>query len=300
MPITDKDSPIRIIAVSSGKGGVGKSTVSINLALAMAERSLNIGLLDADIYGSSLTNMLNTHGQLSASNANSLVPPTIHGIKCLSMSMLVENNQPIIWRGPMLHGILQQFLTEVDWGDIGYLLIDMPPGTGDVLLSLAELLPRMEVILVTTPNMNARAVASRAAAASIKLKVKLQGVVENMSWFIGRDGTRYALFGKGGGQQLADEYSVPLLAQIPLYHDPKNDSSEDGHTRSDHVDSKHSDRGRVADSDDFEDSEAKPIMLNTSLENKIIDECKDAYRKLAEKVVAMKPSKIRKRELRLH
>ncbi len=297
MPITDKDSPTRIIAVSSGKGGVGKSTVSINLALAMAERSLNIGLLDADIYGSSLTNILNTREQLSASNANSLVPPTIHGIKCLSMSMLVENNQPIIWRGPMLHGILQQFLTEVDWGDIDYLLIDMPPGTGDVLLSLAELLPRMEVVLVTTPKRDARAVASRAAAASIKLKVKLQGIVENMSWFIGRDGTKYTLFGKGGGQKLADEYSVPLLAQIPLYYDPKNDSLKDDHTKSDHADSNHPGSDHVADSDD---SEAKPIMLSAPLENEIADACKDAYRKLAEKVVAMKPSKIRKRELRLH
>ncbi len=279
MSITDKDSPTRIIAISSGKGGVGKSTVSINLALAMAERSLSVGLLDADIYGSSLTNMLSTNEQQLTSHADSLAPPIIHGIKCLSMSMLVENNQPIIWRGPMLHGILQQFLTDVDWGDIDYLIIDMPPGTGDVLLSLTELLPRMEVVLVTTPKHDARVIASRAAAASIKLKIKLQGVVENMSWLTGHDGTKYTLFGQGGGQRLADEYSVPLLAQIPLYYNSdekslENNRSEDGHKT---------------------DPTTKPIMLSAP-ENEVAN----TYRTLSEKITAMKPSKIRKRELRIN
>jgi ATP-binding protein involved in chromosome partitioning len=195
------------------------------------------------------------------------------------MSMLVENNQPVIWRGPMLHGILQQFLTDVDWGDIDYLVIDMPPGTGDVLLSLAELLPRMEVILVTTPKHDARVIASRAAAASIKLKVKLQGVVENMSWFTGRDGTKYALFGEGGGQRLAYEYSVPLLARIPLYYDLNSDTPD-----SDDLDGSHK-----------ADSTVKPILLTASG-----NEITDIYRKLSEKIATMKPSKIHKRELRIH
>jgi ATP-binding protein involved in chromosome partitioning len=214
--ILDKTSPTRVLAISSGKGGVGKSTIAVNLAIALSRLPLRVGILDADIYGSSLMNLIDLDGHTVSSEQDGITPPTAFGIKCIAMSMFVEDTQPVVWRGPMLHGVLQQFLTDVDWGQLDILVIDMPPGTGDILLSLAELIPRTEVLLVTTPKPDSQAVASRAAAASQKLKLVLRGVIENMSYFTGQDGVKYLLFGEGGGDQLAKTYSMPLLAKIPL------------------------------------------------------------------------------------
>ncbi len=214
--ILDKTSPTRVLAISSGKGGVGKSTIAANLAIALSHLPLRVGILDADIYGSSLMNLVDLDSHATSSKHDGITPPTAYGIKCIAMSMFVEDNQPVVWRGPMLHGVLRQFLTDVDWGQLDILVIDMPPGTGDILLSLAELIPRTEVLIVTTPKPDSQAVASRAAAASQKLKLVLRGVIENMSYFTGKDGIKYLLFGEGGGDTLANTYSIPLLAKIPL------------------------------------------------------------------------------------
>ncbi|MHB8262174.1 MAG: P-loop NTPase [Acidimicrobiales bacterium] len=214
--ILDKTSSTRVLAISSGKGGVGKSTVAINLAIALSNMSLRVGILDADIYGSSLTNLVVLDRPAASRQSDHITPPTAFGIKCISMSMFVDDAQPVVWRGPMLHGILQQFLTDVDWGELDILIIDMPPGTGDILLSLAEFLPRTEVYIVTTPKADSQSIAARAAAASQKLKLSLRGIIENMSWFTTQNGDQYFLFGKGGGEHLAKVYSIPLLAKIPL------------------------------------------------------------------------------------
>ena len=208
-------SKTRILGISSGKGGVGKSSVTVNLAVALAQRGLDVGILDADVYGFSVPKMLGvTNDPLIIGDL--VVPPTANGVRCLSMGYFVPDDTPVIWRGPMLHKALEQFLVDAYWGEPDYLLIDMPPGTGDVTLSLGQYLTKTEVYVVTTPQAAAERVAQRSAYAARKLKLAVRGVIENMSWFTGDDGKRYELFGSGGGTQLADELGVPLLAQVPL------------------------------------------------------------------------------------
>ena len=208
-------SRTRIIGISSGKGGVGKSSVAVNLAVALGAAGHEVGLLDADVYGFSVPKMLGAEHDPLAIDAL-LVPPVVHGVRCLSMGFFVPDDQPVIWRGPMLHKALEQFLVDAYWGEPDFLLVDMPPGTGDVALSLGQYLPRTEILVVTTPQPAAQRVAQRSAYAAKRLKLPVRGVIENMSWFVGDDGTRYELFGAGGGRELADGLGVPLLAQIPL------------------------------------------------------------------------------------
>jgi ATP-binding protein involved in chromosome partitioning len=209
------DSATRVIGVSSGKGGVGKSTVTVNLAVALAKSGHRVGLLDADVYGFSVPKMLGTdHDPIILGDV--VIPTSAHGVKCLSMGYFVPDDQPVIWRGPMLHKAIQQFLTDAYWGQPDFLLVDMPPGTGDVALTLAEVMPRAEIIVVTTPQPAAQRVAQRSAFAARRLKLSVRGVVENMSWFTGDDGTRYELFGAGGGDTLAADLGIPLLGKVPL------------------------------------------------------------------------------------
>jgi ATP-binding protein involved in chromosome partitioning len=209
------DSATRVIGVSSGKGGVGKSTVTVNLAVALARAGHRVGLLDADVYGFSVPKMLGTdHDPIILGDV--VIPTTAHGVTCLSMGYFVPDDQPVIWRGPMLHKAIQQFLTDAYWGQPDFLLVDMPPGTGDVALTLADVMPRAEIIVVTTPQPAAQRVAQRSAFAARRLKLSVRGVVENMSWFTGDDGTRYELFGAGGGDTLAADLGIPLLGQVPL------------------------------------------------------------------------------------
>jgi ATP-binding protein involved in chromosome partitioning len=209
------ESNTRVIGVSSGKGGVGKSTVTVNLAIALAQDGHSVGLLDADVYGFSVPKMLGAdHDPIILGDV--VLPTAAHGVRCLSMGYFVPDDQPVIWRGPMLHKAIQQFLTDAYWGQPDFVLVDMPPGTGDVALTLAQVMPRAEVIVVTTPQPAAQRVAQRSAFAARRLKLSVRGVVENMSWFTGDDGTRYELFGAGGGATLAADLGVPLLGQVPL------------------------------------------------------------------------------------
>jgi ATP-binding protein involved in chromosome partitioning len=209
------ESKTRVIGVSSGKGGVGKSTVTVNLAIALAQDGYSVGLLDADVYGFSVPKMLGTdHDPVILGDI--VVPTSAHGVRCLSMGYFVPDDQPVIWRGPMLHKAIQQFLTDAYWGLPDFVLVDMPPGTGDVALTLAEVMPRAEIVVVTTPQPAAQRVAQRSAFAARRLKLSVRGVIENMSWFTGDDGTRYELFGSGGGQTLAHDLGVPLLGRVPL------------------------------------------------------------------------------------
>jgi ATP-binding protein involved in chromosome partitioning len=208
-------SKTRILGISSGKGGVGKSSVTVNLAVALTRAGYDVGILDADVYGFSVPKMLGIHTD-PLIIGDLVVPPTAHGVRCLSMGFFVADDTPVIWRGPMLHKALEQFLVDAYWGEPDFLLIDMPPGTGDVTLSLGQYLTKTEVFVVTTPQPAAQRVAQRSAYAARKLKLAVRGVIENMSWFTGDDGTRYELFGRGGGQQLSTELGVPLLARIPL------------------------------------------------------------------------------------
>jgi ATP-binding protein involved in chromosome partitioning len=209
------ESTTRVIGVSSGKGGVGKSTVTVNLAIALAQAGHRVGLLDADVYGFSVPKMLGTdHDPVIIGDI--VIPTSAYGVKCLSMGYFVPDDQPVIWRGPMLHKAIQQFLTDAYWGEPDFLLVDMPPGTGDVALTLAEVMPRAEVVVVTTPQAAAQRVAQRSAFAARRLKLSVRGVIENMSWFSGDDGARYEIFGSGGGETLAADLGVPLLGQLPL------------------------------------------------------------------------------------
>jgi ATP-binding protein involved in chromosome partitioning len=209
------DATTRVIGVSSGKGGVGKSTVTVNLAIALAQAGHSVGLLDADVYGFSVPKMLGTdHDPVILGDI--VIPTSAHGVRCLSMGYFVPDDQPVIWRGPMLHKAIQQFLTDAYWGEPDFVLIDMPPGTGDVALTLAEVMPRAEIVVVTTPQPAAQRVAQRSAFAARRLKLSVRGVIENMSWFTGDDGKRYELFGAGGGATLAADLGVPLLGQVPL------------------------------------------------------------------------------------
>ena len=208
-------SKTRPILVSSGKGGVGKSSVTTNLAVALAAQGYKVGIVDADIYGYSSPRMLGTDRDPVVID-NMLLPPEQWGVRCISIGYFVPEGQAVVWRGPMLHKALEQFLTDVYWDEPDFLLIDMPPGTGDIALSLSQYLPRAEVLVVTTPQEAAQKVAKLSAAMATKVNLPVRGIIENMSWFTGDDGVRYELFGSGGGQSLADELNVPLLAQIPL------------------------------------------------------------------------------------
>lgn len=209
-----------IIAVSSGKGGVGKSTVSTNLACALAAEGARVGLMDADIYGPNLPTMMgvlsNPKVDVHPQKGEVLLPPSAHGIKVMSMGFLVPGDQPMIWRGPMLHSMVQQFCHKVLWGELDYLVVDMPPGTGDVQLSLAQLVPVTGTVLVTTPQEVALQDVRKAYSMWEKVRIPVMGVVENMSYFKGDDGKIYHLFGQGGGQALAKKYGVPLLQQFPI------------------------------------------------------------------------------------
>jgi len=212
----------QVIAVSSGKGGVGKSTVAVNLACALARNGLRVGLLDADIYGPNAPTMLGVADQVpevrGSGSDQVLRPIETCGLVMVSMGLLIADNQPVIWRGPMLNGIIRQFLYQVDWGELDVLVVDLPPGTGDAQLSLAQAVPIGGGLVVTTPQRVSLQDARRGLAMFVQMGVPVLGVVENMSWFLPPDqpDRRYALFGSGGGALLADEAGVPLLAQLPL------------------------------------------------------------------------------------
>jgi ATP-binding protein involved in chromosome partitioning len=215
IPFAEAGSTTRPLLISSGKGGVGKSSVTTNLAVALSQAGYSVGVVDADIYGYSIPRMLGTDRPPTVID-EMLIPPERHGVRCISMGYFAPPGEAIIWRGPMLHKALEQFLTDVFWDDPDFLLIDMPPGTGDIALSLSQYLPRGEVYVVTTPQPAAQKVARMSAAMAEKVNLPVKGIIENMSWFTGDDGKRYELFGAGGGQELADEVGVPLLGQLPL------------------------------------------------------------------------------------
>lgn len=208
-------SPTRVVTIASGKGGVGKSSVTANLAVALALQGHSVGVIDADVWGFSIPKMLGADRPPTVID-ETIIAPQVHGVKVISMDYFVRPDQAVIWRGPMLHKALEQFLSDVFWDDPDFLLIDMPPGTGDVAISVSQFVPRAQVVVVTTPQPTAQRVAKRAALMADKVSQEVMGVVENMSWFTGDDGTRYALFGEGGGAALADELGVPLLARIPF------------------------------------------------------------------------------------
>jgi ATP-binding protein involved in chromosome partitioning len=221
IPFAQPGSRTRVYAVASGKGGVGKSSVTVNLAASLAKRGLSVGVVDADIYGHSVPRMLGVEGRPTRVE-DMIMPPQSHGVKVISIGMFTAGNAAVVWRGPMLHRALQQFLADVYWGELDVLLLDLPPGTGDVAISLAQLLPNAEILVVTTPQTAAAEVAERAGAIALQTHQRLVGVVENMSWLELPDGSRMEVFGAGGGQTVADSLtqtvgaSVPLLGQIPL------------------------------------------------------------------------------------
>ncbi|MEO6989078.1 MAG: Mrp/NBP35 family ATP-binding protein [Aquihabitans sp.] len=223
IPFSDPSSKTRVLLIASGKGGVGKSSVSTNLAVALANMGRSVAIVDADVWGFSIPRMLGITQDPTVIDSM-LVPPAAHGVRCISMGFFAGEDQAVIWRGPMLHKALEQFLTDVFWDEPDFLLVDLPPGTGDVSLSLSQFLPRAEVYVVTTPQPAAQRVAQRAAAMAQKVNLEVKGIIENMSWFTGDDGKRYELFGAGGGQALADKNSVPLLGQIPLLNDMREGS----------------------------------------------------------------------------
>lgn len=257
-PILSPDSPTRVIGVASGKGGVGKSTVTVNLAAAVRRMGYSVGVIDADVYGFSVPRMLGLTGKPTAIDGKIMPMANPYGLKVISMGNFVDNNAPVIWRGPMLGKVLQQFLTDVMWGQLDYLFLDLPPGTGDVALDVARMLPRSNMLIVTTPQTVAAGVASRAAHMAKKSNQKIIGVVENMSTFVCADcGKATAIFGEGGGQQLADELGTELLAQIPLTL-PLREGSDNG----------------------------KPIVFTEGTEN---DAARQAIEKLAERVVQLTP-----------
>ncbi|HMQ25998.1 MAG TPA: P-loop NTPase, partial [Acidimicrobiales bacterium] len=215
VPFADPGSTTRVLLIASGKGGVGKSSVSTNLAVALAARGRRTAIVDADVWGFSIPRMLGIHRPPTLID-EMLVPPRANGVACISMGFFADESQPVIWRGPMLHKALEQFLTDVYWGDPDFLVVDLPPGTGDVSISLASFLPQSEVYVVTTPQPAAERVAQRAAFMAQKVGLEVKGVIENLSWFTGDDGKRYELFGAGGGAALAARLDVPLVGQVPL------------------------------------------------------------------------------------
>ena len=221
IPFAEPGSLTRVYAVASGKGGVGKSSVTVNLAAALASRGLAVGLLDADIYGHSVPRMMGT-AERPTQVESMILPPVAHDVKVISIAQFTQGTTPVAWRGPMLHRALQQFLADVYWGDLDVLLLDLPPGTGDVAISVAQLLPSAEILVVTTPQIAAAEVAERAGAIALQTRQRLVGVVENMAGLLMPDGTTMQLFGAGGGRQVAERLTravgadVPLLGQVPL------------------------------------------------------------------------------------
>ena len=221
VPFTQPGNLTRVYAVTSGKGGVGKSSVTANLAAAMAAQGLSVGVVDADIYGFSIPRMLGVD-RVPTQLDGMIVPPVAHGVKVISIGMFVEDKQPVVWRGPMLHRAVQQFLSDVFWGDLDVLLLDLPPGTGDVTISVAQLLPNAEILVVTTPQTAAAEVAERTGLIATQTHQKVVGVIENMSYMPQPDGSRLEIFGSGGGEIVSASlnetlgYEVPLLAQLPL------------------------------------------------------------------------------------
>ena len=201
------NSRTRVIAITSGKGGVGKSTITVNLAAALAAQGHDVGIIDADVYGFSVPQMLGVEDDPIIDDNGLVVPPVAHGVSCISIGFFVEDDKPVMWRGPMLHKALEQFLIDVKWGDLEYLLIDMPPGTGDVAMSMAKQLPQAETYVVTTPQAAAQRVAQRSGAMAREIGLPVAGVIENMTG---------SVFGEGGGAQLAETLQTSLLAQIPL------------------------------------------------------------------------------------
>lgn len=221
IPFAKPDSLTKVYAIASGKGGVGKSSVTANLAAALAKQGLRVGLVDADIHGFSIPTMFGLTGQPTRVD-EMIIPQVAHGVKVMSIGMFVPGNQAVVWRGPMLHRALQQFLTDVFWGDLDILLLDLPPGTGDIAISVAQLLPDSELLVITTPQQASAQVAERAGAIATQTHQPIAGVVENMSWMEMPDGTRMEVFGSGGGQVVAANLAettgteVELLTQIPL------------------------------------------------------------------------------------
>ncbi|MER5605486.1 Mrp/NBP35 family ATP-binding protein [Micromonospora tulbaghiae] len=221
IPFAQPGSRTRVYAVASGKGGVGKSSVTVNLAAALASRGLSVGVVDADIYGHSVPRMLGADGAPTRVE-DMIMPPQSHGVKVISIGMFTPGNAAVVWRGPMLHRALQQFLADVYWGDLDVLLLDLPPGTGDIAISVAQLLPNAEILVVTTPQAAAAEVAERAGAISLQTHQRVVGVIENMSWLEMPDGYRMEVFGAGGGAAVAESLTrtigaqVPVLGQIPL------------------------------------------------------------------------------------
>jgi len=221
IPFAQPNSLTRVYCVASGKGGVGKSSVTVNLAAAMAQDGLRVGVVDADVYGFSVPRMLGVEHRPTQVD-DMILPPLAHDVKVISIGMFVPGNQPVVWRGPMLHRALQQFLGDVFWGDLDVLLLDLPPGTGDIAISVAQLIPNAEILVVTTPQKAASEVAERAGSIALQTHQRIVGVIENMSWMEMPDGTRHEIFGAGGGQSVADSLTrdvgapVPLLGQIPL------------------------------------------------------------------------------------
>ncbi len=221
IPFAQPGSLTRVYAVASGKGGVGKSSVTVNLAAAMAAKGLSVGVLDADIYGHSIPRMLGTDARPTQVE-RMIMPPVAHNVKMISIAQFTKGNTPVVWRGPMLHRALQQFLADVFWGDLDVLLLDLPPGTGDIAISIAQLIPGAEILVVTTPQPAAAEVAERAGAIALQTRQRIAGVIENMSWLDLPDGSRMDLYGSGGGQAVADRLTqavgskVALLGQIPI------------------------------------------------------------------------------------
>jgi len=212
-----KDPRIRhVIAVASGKGGVGKSTCSVNIACALAIRGARVGLMDADIYGPSIPLMMGSHGKPMISEEERLIPPTAHGVRLMSMGFLLEPDQAVIWRGPMIQKTIQQFVSQVDWGDLDYLVVDLPPGTGDAQLSLCQTVALNGGVVVTTPQEASVGVVRKGIAMFEKVQVPILGIVENMSWFTTPEGLRLHVFGEGGGRREAERRGFPLLGEIPL------------------------------------------------------------------------------------
>jgi ATP-binding protein involved in chromosome partitioning len=222
VPFAKPSSLTRVYAVASGKGGVGKSSLTVNLAAAMSTLGQKVGILDADIYGHSIPRMLGVTGRPTQVE-DMILPPVAHDVKVISIGMFVADNQPVVWRGPMLHRALQQFLSDVYWGDLDVLLMDLPPGTGDIAISVAQLVPPAQLLVVTTPQQAAAEVAERAGTIALQTHQQIAGVIENMSWLpCPHCDERVEVFGSGGGQQVADGLSktigapVPLLGQIPI------------------------------------------------------------------------------------
>ncbi|MFI5099887.1 MAG: Mrp/NBP35 family ATP-binding protein [Actinomycetes bacterium] len=221
VPFANPGSLTKVFAVASGKGGVGKSSVTVNLAAAMAAGGLSVGVVDADIYGHSIPRMLGVEGRPTQVD-EMIMPPSAHGVRVISIGMFTPGNTPVVWRGPMLHRALQQFLSDVYWGDLDVLLIDLPPGTGDVAISVAQLVPNGEILVVTTPQLAAAEVAERAGTIALQTHQRIAGVVENMSWLELPDGSRIEPFGSGGGAVVAEALTraigapVPLLGQVPM------------------------------------------------------------------------------------